>query len=120
MISLSNAKQFYKLWSAWLGDGGKPVPQQEAQQRANICLRCPLNKDKGLSHLIAEGAASIVHRQMEIKHRLRLHVEGEQNLHICDACDCVMNLKVWVPMKHILDNTDTKDLHENCWIRKAQ
>lgn len=118
MISLKHAKQFYSLWSSWLGDGGKPVDQPTAQARANTCLACPLNVEKGLTQLLAEGVASVVHRQMEIRHKLRLHVEGEEKLNICNGCECFLGLKVWVPMKHIRDNINTTILHPSCWILK--
>jgi hypothetical protein len=118
MISLSHAKQFYKLWSAWLGDGGKPVDQGIARARANICFKCPMNAEKGITQLLMESAASVVHRQIEVKNGLHLHVQGEENLNLCSACFCVLSLKVWVPDKHILDNTDLEPLHPDCWIRK--
>lgn len=126
MISISHAKQFYALWSSWLGEGGQPVPQEVAQERADVCtgrcsgVKCPMNVEKGLTQLLSEGVASVVHRQLEIKHKMRLHVENEKDLNICAACDCVLSLKIYTPIKHILDNTDTNGLHPNCWILKEK
>jgi hypothetical protein len=118
MKVLSHALQFYKWWSSWLGDGGKPVAQQLAQSRADTCRICPLNKEMSLITLLAEGVASTVHRQMEIRNNLKLRVEGEHELHICSACSCVLGLKIWSPIRHVLDNTDLSDLHPQCWILK--
>lgn len=116
---IPEAIQFHKTTSAWLGEGGKPVPQEQAQHRAHVCLQCPLNVKKPLWELFAGAAAMLVHRQIELKNNLDLHVQDEEELNICTACGCILKLKVWQPLKFIEQNlTDEhrRNLDRFCWI----
>jgi hypothetical protein len=49
---------------------------------------------------------------------MNLHVLNEEKLKVCGACECILPLKVWVPMKFIKDTTPTEKLHPDCWILK--
>ena len=113
--------QFYELRKSWLGEGGRPVAQDHAQERANICLSCPLNQEKGLPEFLTALAALTVRRQIEMKNQSQLRVDGEKRLHICDGCGCVLRLKVWTPMKFITETTEQNvidSLPDVCWQRK--
>ncbi len=115
-INLKQAQQAYELRKSWLGDGGVPVPPIQSQARADVCLKCPKNVEKPIQELLTEPVALIVRRQIELKNKLKLRVEGEKSLHVCDACNCVLKLKVHTPLKFILENTETNNLDPNCWI----
>jgi len=109
------ALKFFRLKSEWLGDGGEPVSVAQAQTRTNTCLGCPMNNSR-LWELLAEAVAEHVKEQVEYKNKLSLFVEDENRLHICDGCDCVLKLKVFVPLVYILKTTDLSKLHPGCWI----
>lgn len=118
---MSTWKALGRFWRArvtWLGAGGNPVPPPHAQGRANGCLTCPMNKRMGLYEGLAKIGAGILRRQIEAKNDLKLSVNGEENLHVCDACGCNLALKVHVPIAFIIETTDVDALHPNCWIRK--
>ena len=116
---IKEAIQFYKLRSEWLGEGGHPVSIPNAQTRADVCLKCPMNDaTKGLYEVLASSAALLVRRQIELKNRMSLRVDGEKSLHICSGCLCVLKLKVWVPIKFIEQTTDMTKLHPDCWQLK--
>lgn len=107
-----------KTISEWLGDGGQVVDQDTAQGRADVCLKCPLNKD---TNPFVGAAALAIRRTLELKSELQLRIKGEKRLGTCDACDCVMKLKVWMPSGRVQQVTDAGEfarLHESCWIRK--
>src|SRR5688572_9336709 len=108
--------RFWRARVSWLGAGGQPVPPPRAQGRANVCLRCPMNKEMGLYEGLAKIGAGILRRQIEAKSHLKVGVLGEERLHVCSACGCNLALKVQVPLMHILETTDTAKLHPNCWI----
>lgn len=118
-VSIKRAVEFFALREAWLGDGGKPVPRKEAQSRADICLQCPHNNSTlNVYELFASGVASQLRRTIEMKNDLKLTVEGEQHLHICDVCLCVLKLKIHVPIKLISNHIDKEILNElpnYCW-----
>ena len=106
MISLNKLLQFwsdYKVFRAtvksWLGEGGKPVSPEIANNRAAQCLGCDFNVGGTMSREMASDAAKKV---LEAKNRLKMRVQGENLLHTCELCRCYLPLKVHVPMVHIL------------------
>lgn len=65
------------------------------------------------------GVAWIIKTYMRWKKHLQLEIPNDAELQICDACACVLKLKVWSPIKHIADTMTREDfnrLHTNCWI----
>lgn len=104
----------------WLVEGTEPVSAQLAEARARICRTCPLNMDEGLYEDVVGLAAAMVQVAFEIKHRRKLTVEGEEKLHICDACGCDLKLKVHAPASVLfVDGTPGyfEKLAPMCWIR---
>ncbi len=111
------AKAFFAAKQAWLGAGGEPVPLPQAQSRANVCLTCPKNQPKPLWQFLAVPALAILQRQLAMRGHLGLAVQGEQNLHVCGGCLCVLKTKVHVPLEHVKATTPLGELDVNCWIR---
>lgn len=104
----------------WLGDGLKPVSQEEAQNRANICKGCPRN-NPGFKPV--ETIAAIIHSWAEKKNEMKLTVIGEDKLHTCSICFCSLPTKIWVPMETIKEKTPqsmfdkfSSDAPKNCWM----
>jgi hypothetical protein len=81
--------------TSWLGAGGVPVAQAIAQNRANVCLKCPHNND---NFKPAEIVASAIRRVIEIKNDSKLRVDGEKSLKTCDICLCPLRTKIWTPI----------------------
>jgi len=103
----------------WLGGGPETVEQHTAQNRANICRSCPMNK---FGVEIAESVAYAIKEQVELKNHLDLRVEGEEALQTCSACACPLKLKVWLPLSRITKYETPDSLaqfHEDCWIRRG-
>lgn len=115
MNPIAAATRAYKLRSSWLGDGGQPVPVPLANARAAICLHCPLNSSKAWES-IAGDVMSWALRVNRFKEQMHLHSDEEKKLHICDACSCVLRLKVWVPLEHVVETTPLEKLDQKCWI----
>lgn len=115
---MARAMRFNDARRHWLGDGGVPVPNAQAQGRSNGCIKCPMNKKMGVYEGLTKAAARLVAFQIEIKNEMKLHVEGEDKLHICDACGCVIELKIHQPINVIQETTDESKLHPDCWILK--
>ena len=105
----------------WLGSGGKPVDALEAENRAAICVTCPLNKPGNILSYFTAPVAKEISLQLEMKNKLSLSISHDGSLHICTGCDCPLKLKIWTPMEHILKFTteETKQrLDPRCWILK--
>lgn len=116
MNPLRAAQRFYEMRSSWLGDGGQPVPQVQANARAAVCLSCPKNKPHMLYEILTVPAIAEVQHQLNLRGEMGLSVKGEENVHVCESCWCILRLKVHTPIEHLLKTTDLSLLPENCWI----
>lgn len=106
---------------SWLGDGGVPVSQEQADQRAAICIACALNVPKTLADFFTVSAQAFIHTQLEKKNDMKLSAKDEDKLGICSACACPMKLKVWTPISHIkakLPKEVIPNLDPSCWVTK--
>ena len=95
----------------WLGDGGVPVPQEQAEQRAMTCVygdsgrRCPYNVAPRWWETAVHAAAGIIKRHLEVKNQMGLVVKVENDLSMCRICGCSMPTKVWCPIEHVRAHT---------------
>jgi hypothetical protein len=121
MNLISNAIKFWNLKSDWLGEGGKPVPIEQSQQRADVCTQgmngkpCPHNQEKPIYEMFAGSVAHRVIKQLKLKDEMGLRVKREENLHVCSVCKCILKLKVHTPLKFILSSGNLEGLPEWCW-----
>jgi hypothetical protein len=82
----------------WLGAGGTVCGVDEAQKRADICNKgvdgkpCPHNV-KG--YAVPTAMALAIKKHLGFKNKLNLRVQGEKQLHTCQACGCVLRLLIW-------------------------
>lgn len=109
----------------WLGDGLKPVSQEVAQARADVCLGtngvpCPHN-NPGWKPV--ETIAEIIRAWSAAKNDMTLTVVGEDKLHSCDICLCSIPTKIWTPMETIAERTPqamfekfASEAPQNCWM----
>ncbi len=102
----------------WLGAGAVTIDPSLAQKRADICAACPMNIHGGT---ISASIAQAVKRQVEIKNKLKLRVDGEKKLGRCSACSCESRLKIWLPLERILpDPEEMQNFDPKCWLRNEQ
>lgn len=103
----------------WLGNGGHPVGIALAQTRADVCRKCPQNKEGHSWLKLTADTVRAIAEQLQAKAGLKLRVEHEEELHTCAVCGCVASLKVHVPLATILAHTDDETLNAfpaACWI----
>ena len=86
MTRIKQAQMFFRAFRDWIGEGRKPVHPDVAQQRANVCLACSSNQQRGAWEVSAQVIATLVKSQIELKNKMGLRVRGEKSLHICDIC----------------------------------
>lgn len=120
MNILKKAIDLYNLRTDWLGAGGQPVPLEQAQARADVCLKCPMNQERPIYEMFTGKVARTILSQIQLKDKMGLKVRNEASLHVCQACQCILKLKVQAPLKFIVENTPTDDLHPDCWISSEQ
>lgn len=105
----------------WLGEGLEPVNQEEAEKRALVCSVCPKNQPGDFFQRVEAVIARNVRTLIEVAKDLKLRTSLDEKLESCMACDCWLKLKVWPPLKHIIENTSPEvmaDLDPGCWIKK--
>jgi hypothetical protein len=114
-----------KILIEWLGAGAVPVPEAQAQSRADCCrygaqgAKCPHN------HIgrwgFTETAARAILAYARAKNALGLRVQGERELGTCTLCKCKLRLKVQVPFHHIYDHTTDETFAKFpmwCWLHR--
>ena len=103
----------------WLGKGGIPVHQEQADKRSRTCLGCPMNHEGGLTATVAASVAEVILAQRRAKLDLKLEVDREKDLHTCQICLCHLPLKIWVPLNVILERITQEELKQfpaYCWM----
>lgn len=119
-----------KALEAWLGAGGKPVPRELAERRAEICSVCPANSSspncpENLRHTwrdwVTAPVADWLRRYLGYKHAMELSTSHDAGLGKCLACRCELELKVHAPLEHIRANLEEDALVElrkypDCWV----
>lgn len=101
----------------WLKDG--PVEHALAENRAATCVQCPVHKKGDWTSFFTAPVAKLIQKQMEEISGLRLFTSKDQELGVCDACGCVMRLKVHVKKSTIMGRIkepELKKLDPGCWI----
>jgi hypothetical protein len=104
----------------WLGDGGKPVAPELAEQRASICVHCPENRSPNWWEKYTNAIALWIRRALMVKNNLGYKVPQEDDLFMCRKCGCCLRLKVHVPIAHIRAHTSDLKLGlypAYCWQR---
>lgn len=102
----------------WLMSGGTAVAPELAVKRAAICVACPKNVD-GSWYTVAP--AELIKETLAARSDLKLETPYDAQLKSCDVCKCLMRLKVWCPMVHIVSKTKPDVMAEfpaHCWIKR--
>lgn len=105
------------------GSGARSVSQDLANQRAAVCVQCPKNTPGGWETFFTGPAANKIKQFMQLKNEMELKTPLDTQLHVCNACLCHLQTKVWVPISHILKKLQPEmrnELWEKCWIRKEE
>lgn len=101
----------------WLGKGGEIVSQENAEARANICLKCPLHDAKTpLSRPVAKAVNQILSVLNSVNLTLRLDTKPNQ----CSVCGCDLRTKVWETLENAVKHSTRGELErywDQCWIK---
>jgi hypothetical protein len=114
-FNITDVKAFLKSVEGTIKGGGV-VSQEVAEERTNICMRCPYNKSlpgcEGCS-----GVANIVFSIIGAR-----KTDNMGYLKQCGVCGCSLKAKVWVPQETIKQTAQIQnnmnDFPDWCWVRK--
>jgi hypothetical protein len=119
LSSVANVAAGAKTLASWIAGGLHPVDHPKAEQRAKVCSACPKNQPGDMSNFFTRSASELLRMQMQTAQELDLTTPYDSKLGVCAACDCPMRLKVWTPLKLILEHMlpEAKaSLDPKCWI----
>jgi hypothetical protein len=113
--TVSDVKAFLKAVEGTIKSGGV-VDQETAEERTNICMKCPYNqKLPG-----CEGCSGIANLVFSVIGGRKTKNMGE--LKQCGVCGCSLRAKVWVPQETIKQTAqiqnNSADFPDWCWVRK--
>lgn len=103
----------------WLGTGAKTVPQEQADRRAGVCVTCAKNIPGDWESYFTTMAAEKIRKQLEVRKEMAIRTAPDDRLSICEACRCVLKLKVWVPIETAARKLTPEmraELDPKCWI----
>lgn len=114
-FTVTDVKAFIKSVE-WTITSGGVVDQETAEERTNICMRCPYNtRLPG-----CEGCSGIANLVFKVIGARKTHNMGE--LKQCGVCGCSLKAKVWVPQDTVKQTANVQnnmnDFPDWCWVRK--
>ncbi len=124
MSGLKRAASGTAVVMDWLGAGGVPVAQEFAEKRAATCVACPQNQ---AGDWYVTAPAELLKKTVEVwksvtgRTDFKFETSQGDKLKSCQVCRCLMALKVFVGLDHILQKTKPEviaELPQNCWIIK--
>lgn len=119
MAAIQKANQARKIFHDWLGEGGQTVSLEDAQHRADVCLRCPHNYKGSWIWNIATSMA--IASQIRLRDAMKIRLNGDENLKVCELCGCKLQLKVHVPFAHIYRHMPLEQFDKFpafCWMKQ--
>lgn len=106
----------------WIASGAEAVPQEQASSRASVCAVCPKNGKGDWTTWFTAPVANAIRATISRKREMKLETPYDDQIGICTACDCPMELKVHVPFEKFfpkMSETAKVDLNKQdpvCWI----
>ena len=115
-LTIGDVRDAMKIFAKWALRGFKPVPQEEANRRADICSRCYRRSS-------VPGCAACARLYALLEGIFaKLTTPFDAQLDICGVCKCVGKAQVHVPLD-ILDEKDSPEKQaaypEHCWLLKG-
>jgi len=106
----------------WLKSGAEAVPEPQANARAAVCVRCPKHGKGDWTAIFTRPASEAIRVAVEQRKEWKLSTEFDDELNICEACNCPMKLKVHMPLDQIRAKMKPEVWEslpgDICWMKK--
>lgn len=105
----------------WEDSGDPPVPRDQATARALICTQCPKNEAGDWTRWFTVPAAEMIKRKIEKAQARALSTIHDEQLKLCSACYCPLQVKVHVPLPWITKRLTPEVMTrlregKQCWV----
>jgi len=119
----AKVKTAVSMYADLFGTQGKVVSHDEAEARAAVCAKCPLNSTAGglKAYFVTETATELM-ALFGMLNKMDLKTSLDDQLGVCTACSCPMRAKVFIDgsiLKKNIPQEDIPKLHPDCWIPSA-
>lgn len=104
----------------WLASGAAAVPESQSEERAAVCVACPMNDVGDFTRFFTVPVSEAIRATINQRKDWNLKTSYDEQLGVCSACSCPMKLKVHMPLADILKRIKPEDkaaLDPKCWIR---
>lgn len=109
VLRLGDVLNFLGTAKRWFTGGCELVDQQEAQRRADICQRCPMNMEVGGCSGCVDFAGQVLNVLGDRR------VQGISTLRSCGVCACSLPALVFMPLEVLSKHAD---LPGHCWQKQ--
>lgn len=108
-VTFDQLLTFFKFLATVIAKGAQPVAREVAEERAKICVTCPLNvKVEGCLPCALKGLFR------SVKGDRTTSLDGQLNA--CDACGCDLKTKIWWRKDAIY--REGQVFPDHCWVNK--
>lgn len=105
----------------WINSKEEGVPHNQAEARAGVCAGCSFNEKGDWLRFFTVPVSEAIRAALQQRRNWNLSTSHDNDLGVCNACDCPMKLKVHMPLERIknaLSQETAGNLPGHCWIRK--
>lgn len=103
----------------WIESGAEAVVTELSTKRAETCAACPKNETGDWLSTFTIPAAAAIRKALEARSGMKLSTPVDDQLGVCQVCDCVTRLLVHVPLQKKL-SVMPREIHDalppNCWV----
>lgn len=103
----------------WLASGAEAVSHEKSESRARTCLSCKHNESGDLLSFFTRPVSEAIRFALNLRRDWNLKTEADDQLGVCEICDCPLKLKVHLPIERIqsrIPEAVLARLPGHCWI----
>jgi hypothetical protein len=96
-LNLTDVIRGTVVLASFVAGGSVPVPREEAERRAQICLQCQYNVRFPTPCTGVCGELLSIAQRVAGGHG----TQYDRGLHACSICACYNAAQIWIPMEHL-------------------
>lgn len=105
----------------WISSGAEAVEPAQSEHRAQVCVCCQSNQSGDFMSFFTRPVSEAIRLALNLKRDWNLKTAVDDQLGVCEICDCPLKLKVHMPIERIqtrIPDSVRSSLPGHCWIQK--